>query len=131
MRSRFVLHSSPLFQVLSLQQRIDIRNYVLTYLYGRPKLAAFVAQGLVTLFARITKLGWFDTKEDEYVFRKAIEDVTKFLQVRMENIVDCVASNQQGIAQNRYLNNVQYSKTTYDQSKNARLLISRVAPTTA
>ena len=68
-------------QVLSLQQRIDIRNYVLNYLYSQPKLAQFVVQGLVTLFARITKLGWFDTKDEEFVFRKVIQDVTKFLQV--------------------------------------------------
>ena len=37
-------------------------NYVLTYLYNQPKLAQFVVQGLVTLFARITNLGWFDSK---------------------------------------------------------------------
>jgi len=67
-------------QVLSLQQRIDIRNYVLTYLYNQPKLAQFVVQGLVTLFARITNLGWFDSKDDEFVFRNVISDVTKFLQ---------------------------------------------------
>ncbi len=72
-------------QVLSLQQRIDIRNYVLQYLYDRPKLASFVVQGLVTLFARITKLGWFDTKEEEYVFRNVIADVTKFLQGSAEH----------------------------------------------
>lgn len=56
-------------------------NYVLTYLYNQPKLAQFVVQGLVTLFARITNLGWFDSKEDEFVFRNVIGDVTKFLQV--------------------------------------------------
>jgi len=72
-------------QVLSLQQRIDIRNYVLTYLYGQPKLTQFVVQGLVTLFARITKLGWFDVKEDDFVFRDVINDVTKFLQGSAEH----------------------------------------------
>ena len=74
-------------QVLSLQQRIDIRNYVLQYLYSRPKLATFVVQGLVTLFARITKLGWFDSsKETEnFVFRNVIADVTKFLQGQAEH----------------------------------------------
>ncbi|QQP51136.1 Uncharacterized protein FKW44_012385, partial [Caligus rogercresseyi] len=55
-------------------------NYVLTYLYNQPKLTPFVVQGLVTLFARITKLGWFDTKDNDFVFRKVIEDITKFLQ---------------------------------------------------
>ena len=39
-----------------------------------------MVQGLVTLFARITKLGWFDSKEEEFVFRNVIQDVTKFLQ---------------------------------------------------
>ena len=90
-------------QVLSLQQRIDIRkfcqiifffklkfwqqffiyitgNYVLNYLYNQPKLAQFVIQGLVTLFARITNLGWFDSKDDDFVFRNVIGDITKFLQ---------------------------------------------------
>ena len=52
----------------------------MTYLYNQPKLAQFVIQGLVTLFARITNLGWFDPKDDDFVFRNVISDVTKFLQ---------------------------------------------------
>ena len=47
-------------------------NYVLNYLYNQPKLAQFVIQGLVTLFARITNLGWFDSKDDDFVFRNVI-----------------------------------------------------------
>ncbi|XP_073413217.1 exportin-7 isoform X3 [Dendrobates tinctorius] len=65
---------------LPLEQRIDIRNYVLTYLATRPKLASFVTQALIQLYARITKLGWFDNQKDEYVFRSVIVDVTRFLQ---------------------------------------------------
>lgn len=68
-------------QVLSLQQRVDIRNYVLNYLATRPKLTSFVVQALVTLFARITKLGWFDSHKDEFIFRNVVIDITKFLQV--------------------------------------------------
>nr|CAH7736012.1 unnamed protein product [Callosobruchus chinensis] len=67
-------------QGLSLQQRVDIRNYVLNYLATRPKLPNFVVQALVTLFARITKLGWFDTHKDEFVFRNVVADIGKFLQ---------------------------------------------------
>ena len=33
------------------------------------------------LFARITKLGWFDIQDKDYVFRNVISDVTKFIQV--------------------------------------------------
>uniref|UniRef100_A0A8C8ABV6 Exportin 7 n=2 Tax=Otus sunia TaxID=257818 RepID=A0A8C8ABV6_9STRI len=68
---------------LPLEQRIDIRNYVLNYLATRPKLATFVTQALIQLYARITKLGWFDCQKDEYVFRNVITDVTRFLQVRV------------------------------------------------
>ncbi|KAJ8686986.1 hypothetical protein QAD02_022780 [Eretmocerus hayati] len=74
-------------QGLSLQQRLDIRNYVLNYLATQPKLEPFVIQGLVTLFARITKLGWFDSEKDEFVFRNVINDVSKFLQGSVEHCV--------------------------------------------
>ena len=71
--------------VLELQSRVDIRNYVLNYLWSQPKLAQFVVQGLVTLFSRITKLGWFDSDKEEFVFRAVITDVTKFLQGSAEH----------------------------------------------
>ncbi|XP_076650962.1 ran-binding protein 16 isoform X3 [Halictus rubicundus] len=70
---------------LSLQQRLDIRNYVLNYLATQPKLPNFVIQALVTLFARITKLGWPDSDKDEFVFRNVVSDVTKFLQGSVEH----------------------------------------------
>jgi hypothetical protein len=56
---------------------------VLNYLATQPKLPNFVIQALVTLFARISKLGWFDSDKDEYVFRNVVSDVSKFLQVRI------------------------------------------------
>ena len=52
---------------------------MLSYLWSQPKLPPFVVQGLVTLYSRITKLGWFDSEKDEFVFRNVITDVTKFL----------------------------------------------------
>ena len=36
-------------------------------------------KGLVTLYSRITKLGWFDNEKDEFVFRNVMSDVNKFL----------------------------------------------------
>ncbi|KAF9419633.1 hypothetical protein HW555_003911 [Spodoptera exigua] len=65
---------------LSTQQRLDIRNYILNYLATRPKLANFVVQALVSLFARITKLSWFDMIKEEYVFHNVINDITNFLR---------------------------------------------------
>ncbi|XP_014748413.1 PREDICTED: exportin-7 [Sturnus vulgaris] len=72
---------------LPLEQRVDIRNYVLNYLATRPKLATFVTQALIQLYARITKLGWFDCQKDEYVFRNVINDVTRFLQDSVEHCI--------------------------------------------
>ncbi|XP_041988745.1 exportin-7 [Aricia agestis] len=65
---------------LSVQQRLDIRNYVLNYLATRPKLATFVVQALVSLFASITKLSWFDMVKEEYVFHNVMNDISSFLQ---------------------------------------------------
>uniref|UniRef100_A0A674H879 Exportin 7 n=1 Tax=Taeniopygia guttata TaxID=59729 RepID=A0A674H879_TAEGU len=72
---------------LPLEQRLDIRNYVLNYLATRPKLATFVTQALIQLYARITKLGWFDCQKDEFVFRNVINDVTRFLQDSVEHCI--------------------------------------------
>ncbi|XP_045456955.1 exportin-7-B [Melitaea cinxia] len=71
---------SKLVSSLSVQQRLYIRNYVLNYLATRPKLANFVVQALVSLFARITKLGWFDMVKEEFVFHNVMNDVSSFLQ---------------------------------------------------
>ncbi|XP_033102804.1 exportin-7-like isoform X2 [Anneissia japonica] len=74
-------------QVLPLEQRIDIKNYVLNYLASRPKLPSFVRQALVQLFARTTKLGWFDNQKTVWVFRDVMEDAGKFLQSSVEHFV--------------------------------------------
>lgn len=66
-------------QGLSLQQRVDIRNYLLNYLATRPGLQAFVIQALVALLAKLTRYGWFDLYKDEYVFRSIVQDVKGFL----------------------------------------------------
>ncbi|XP_067899254.1 ran-binding protein 17-like isoform X2 [Heterodontus francisci] len=65
---------------LPLQQRIDIRNYILNYLASCPKLEPFVIQALVQVIAKITKMGWFEVRKDKLAFREVIADVTKFLQ---------------------------------------------------
>lgn len=72
---------TKLIQGLSLEQRIDIRSYALNYLATRPNLQHFVIQALVTLLAKITKFGWFDSFKGEMVFQNLQEDVKKFFQV--------------------------------------------------
>ncbi|KAF2366896.1 Armadillo-type fold [Trinorchestia longiramus] len=71
---------------LTLQQRIHIRNYVLNYLGTHPKLLHYVNQGLVELFARITKLGWYDSLDkDKWAFRDVLADVSQFLKGPIEH----------------------------------------------
>lgn len=75
-------------QILPLQQRVQIRNYILNYMATRSKLPNFVLQSLVSLFAKITKSGWFDgEKEDFYVFRNVVHDVSHFLQGSVEHCI--------------------------------------------
>ncbi|XP_078427480.1 ARM repeat superfamily protein isoform X2 [Wolffia australiana] len=61
---------------LSLQLRLDIWNYVVTYLANRgPELQTFVAGSLIQLFCRIAKFSWFDDDR----FRDVVKDLTTFL----------------------------------------------------
>ncbi|KAG0446691.1 hypothetical protein HPP92_028707 [Vanilla planifolia] len=61
---------------LSLQLRLDIRNYVISYLATRgPDLQNFVTGSLIQLLCRITKFGWF---EDD-IFKEVVKDSTGFL----------------------------------------------------
>ncbi|XP_020583415.1 exportin-7-A isoform X4 [Phalaenopsis equestris] len=61
---------------LSLQLRLDIRNYVISYLATRgPELQNFVTGSMIQLLCRITKFGWFDDDR----FREVVKDATGFL----------------------------------------------------
>ncbi|PWA74654.1 ARM repeat superfamily protein [Artemisia annua] len=61
---------------LSLQLRLDIRNYIITYLAKRGhELQPYVIGSLVQLLCRVTKFGWFDDDR----FRDAVKDSTNFL----------------------------------------------------
>ncbi|KAF6163853.1 hypothetical protein GIB67_024708 [Kingdonia uniflora] len=61
---------------LSLQLRLDIRNYLINYLATRgPDLQPFVTGSLIQLFCRITKFGWFDDDR----FREVVKESMNFL----------------------------------------------------
>lgn len=68
----------------TVPQRIDIRNYVLSYLGNHgPSLQDFVTNSLIKLVCRITKLGWFD----DATHRELADDVTKFLQASVDHCI--------------------------------------------
>ncbi|VAH76226.1 unnamed protein product [Triticum turgidum subsp. durum] len=67
---------------LSLQLRLDIRNYVMNYLAARgPKLQNFVTISLIQLACRITKFGWFDDDR----FREIFKEATDFLALASQD----------------------------------------------
>ncbi|XP_066833184.1 ran-binding protein 17 isoform X5 [Anser cygnoides] len=81
--SKLVSRASP----LPIEQRIDIRNYILNYVASQPKLAPFVIQALVQVIAKITKLGWFEVLKDQLIFRDITADVKKFLQGTVDHYI--------------------------------------------
>jgi exportin-7 len=68
----------------TVANRIDIRNYVLSYLASQgPSMQDFVVMSLIKLVCRITKLGWFD----DPTHRELTDDVTKFLQATVDHCI--------------------------------------------
>ncbi|OQR66766.1 exportin-7-like, partial [Tropilaelaps mercedesae] len=73
---------------LSLQQRLDVRDYVLQYLCQRSNLQAFVVQSMLQLFARITKHGWLEeTKDGAFPFRNVTEQLRAYVMSSNEAII--------------------------------------------
>ena len=56
-------------------------NLCLNYLANQPN-ELYVTQNLTRLLVKVVKLGWFETINDEFIFRKTIDDVQLFLEVR-------------------------------------------------
>ncbi|CAL1261648.1 unnamed protein product [Larinioides sclopetarius] len=106
-------------QTLTLQQRIEIKNYVLSYLANCPKLATFVTQALVQLFARLTKIGWFETYKKEHVFRNIITQLSGFLQGSVEYCVIGVQLLSQVTCEINQISEAEANKSLTKQRKTA------------
>lgn len=72
---------------ITIQDRLQLRNYVLQYLGNRLGLTSYITQALVQLIARITKHGWFDGDKKVFVFRDILDEVGKFLRGSVEHCV--------------------------------------------
>ncbi|KAI8616087.1 Xpo7 protein [Chytriomyces sp. MP71] len=70
------------FQLFSIPQKIELRNFLLNYLGTRGiGLQLYVMTALAELFGLVTKLGWFDADE----FQNSLADTAKFLQASNEH----------------------------------------------
>jgi len=65
---------------LPVQERLDIRIYVLNYLYTGPNQPPYVEDEMMQLYCRITKISWFESIKNEWVFRNVIPEISKFMQ---------------------------------------------------
>lgn len=66
----------------SVTQHVTIRDYLLKYLAEKgPTLPVFVLTALLSLLARLTKLGWFDDPKH----RDIVSEITKFLTASIDH----------------------------------------------
>jgi len=100
---------------VTLQQRVEIRNYVLNYLATRSKLAPFVVQSLSQLLVKVTKYGWFDSQNEVWVFRSITKEITLFLQGAMEHCIIGVK------LLNELVNNMNQSEGNLSLAKNRKI----------
>ncbi|XP_024031073.1 exportin-7 [Morus notabilis] len=78
-------------QSLPLQLRLDIRNYLISYLDTRgAKLEPFVIGSLIQLFCRVTKFGWFDDDR----FREVVKEMNFLSQAPCHYAIDLKILNQ-------------------------------------
>ncbi|XP_063684072.1 exportin-7-like isoform X3 [Bolinopsis microptera] len=61
------------------ETKLEIRNLCLNYLANQPN-ELYVTQSLTRLLVKVVKLGWFESVNEEHVFRKTIDDVQLFLK---------------------------------------------------
>jgi exportin-7 len=64
---------------LTAADRLQLRGFLLEFLFSNPSVASFVVQEVTKCIARVTKLSWFDADQsDEYPARSVVQDASKF-----------------------------------------------------
>ncbi|CAG8723361.1 12142_t:CDS:10, partial [Acaulospora morrowiae] len=71
------------YSMFSMTEKIELRNYVLTYMAQHPDFQPFVLSSLAQLFATITKVGWFESEE----FKNVPNDLSNFLQSTVHHMI--------------------------------------------
>lgn len=64
---------------VSSTDRYELRSYIVEYLFKfQRNLATFVVAELIKLYARLTKISWFDVQNEVYPFQNVLDDLAKF-----------------------------------------------------
>ncbi|XP_065827879.1 exportin-7-like isoform X2 [Oscarella lobularis] len=75
---------------VTMSGRLETRNYLMSYLFQRPKETPYVMEAIVKVIAKLTKISWFDVvdvvqvEEPEFVFRNIVSEIKTFLQSSVE-----------------------------------------------
>nr|CAG8525535.1 5131_t:CDS:10 [Entrophospora candida] len=69
------------YSMFTAQQKLELRNFILNYMFQKPNQPPFILSSLAQLFATISKVGWFDGDE----FKNIKSDLTNFIQATYEH----------------------------------------------
>ncbi|KAJ1556658.1 Exportin 7, partial [Nowakowskiella sp. JEL0078] len=69
------------FSLLNITQRIDLRSFVLDYLFRNPNSPPVVITNLSAVFCVISKFAWFDDEK----FKAALPDLSTFLHASIDH----------------------------------------------
>uniref|UniRef100_T1G0A4 Exportin-7/Ran-binding protein 17 TPR repeats domain-containing protein n=1 Tax=Helobdella robusta TaxID=6412 RepID=T1G0A4_HELRO len=65
---------------LSKSHKRNIQSFVLNHVINSLNMEAYVLQSIVRVYCHITKLSWFDTVEENYIFRNVLGDLNYYIQ---------------------------------------------------
>ncbi|KAI9139742.1 armadillo-type protein [Paraphysoderma sedebokerense] len=68
------------YSILTIEERLELKNAILEYLFSRPNLETFVATVLSQSYALLIKLGWFDHDD----FRTVVDNVNTFIHATID-----------------------------------------------
>ena len=73
---------------LTAAERLQLRSFLLEFLFSKPTVEAFVVHEVTKCIARVTKLSWFDADQTEaYPARSVVQDASKFLDKGQEHLL--------------------------------------------
>jgi hypothetical protein len=78
------------FTIFPTEQKLALRNFVLTYMGTHPRLPAYITAIMTQIFCYLTKLGWWEDME----FRKISSDLSSFLAATLDHRImglNCLA----------------------------------------
>eukprot|EP01135_Chromosphaera_perkinsii_P004888 Nk52_evm8s303 gene=Nk52_evmTU8s303 len=75
------------FGLLSVEQRVELKKFIISFLGNRPDSAYFVIQQAIVLLAQLVKVGWFDSSKGEFVYRQIVKEAEEFFNASPDHCI--------------------------------------------